>query len=243
MTIERIHQEVKFRLNKLNSNHKEDFPVEYIDDGINKVTNDYIEIFYAGNLTKPYKLGFEVTQQRIDMLSSLVVPEVFINLSLFGTDIYSANLASLALPYKHYLRGYVTSTQCAGKKIPVTIVTHNNLDRMLRDVNQQPSLKWNRCLGVFKDGKLFLYTNGFTINRLYIEYLRQPVKVFFGGYDSLEYLEGDTTAYKAADPSVTSDLPEDYHDLLVDMVVQYLSSVIEDANTFNFQKEKINSLI
>lgn len=239
MTIERIHQEIKFRLNKLNSNHKQDFPVEYIDDAINKATNDYVEIFYAGNAMKPYKLGFEITQQRMDMLTTLVVPETTVSLTNFSTDIYSGTLPSL---YKHFIRGYVVPQECA-KKIPITIVRHNDLDFKLKDANQQPSLKWERCLGVFKDSKLFLYTKTFTPTSCKIEYLKQPKLVYFGGYDSLEFINGNTSAYKTGDPQVTSDLPTNYHDLLIDMVVQYLSSVIEDENTYNFQREKIQSLI
>ena len=53
-----------------------------------------------------------------------------------------------------------------------------------------------RCLGSFKNDGLYLYTD-FTISDVVIEYLTNPVK-FFRGYDSLEYLQGDTTAYKSA---------------------------------------------
>ena len=41
MTIERLHQEFKFRWNKVNSNHKKDFPSAFIDDAFNKATDDY----------------------------------------------------------------------------------------------------------------------------------------------------------------------------------------------------------
>lgn len=242
MTIERIHQEIKFRLNKLNSNHKQDFPVEYIDDAINKVINDYVEIFYAGNTMKPYKLGFEVTQQRMDMLTTLVIPEVSVTFTNFDTDVYFSNLSTLVTPYKHFIRGYVVPEECE-KKIPITITRHNDLDFKLRSANQQPSLKWERCLGVFKNNQLFIYTKDFTPDSIFIEYIKQPTKVFYGGYNSLEFINGDTAAYNTVSPKVTSDIPANYHDLLVDMVVQYLASVIEDENTYNFQREKIQSLI
>ena len=128
-------------------------------------------------------------------------------------------------------------------QIPITIVRHNDLDFKLRDANQQPSLKWKRCLGTFKNNQIYLYTKSFTPDQLFLEYVRQPVSVFIGGYNSLEFINGNTDAYQLGDPKVTSDLPANYHDLLVDMVVQYLSSVIEDEQTYNFQREKIQSLI
>lgn len=75
MTIERLHQEIKFRWNKMNSNHKKDFFPELLDDAINKTIEDYVEIFYSGANPKHYNFGFEVNQQMIDMLRTLVVPE------------------------------------------------------------------------------------------------------------------------------------------------------------------------
>lgn len=238
MTIERIHQQIKFRLNKLNSNHKEDLPVEFIDDAINKVMLDYVEIFYSGNMTKPYKLGFEITQQRMDMLITLVVPETNLTFSAFDAGIYVANLPVL---YRHFIRGHVIPEEC-NKKIPITIVSHNDLDKKLRSINQQPSLKWDRCLGIFKNNQLFLYTGTYTLSDVLIEFIRTPINVFYGGYDSLEFIAGDTTAPQNGDPKIDPIIPEDYHDLLVDMVVQYLASLIEDVNQYNFQKEKIQSL-
>ena len=59
MTIDRIHQEIKARWNKLNSNHKPDFSPAYLDDCINKSQEDFVDIFYSGNNSKQYKFGFE----------------------------------------------------------------------------------------------------------------------------------------------------------------------------------------
>lgn len=240
MDISRIHYETKFRFNKLNSNHKGDLFPEQIDDAINKVSDDYVEIFYSGNATKEYKLGFEVTQQRVDMLSSLVVPEKSISPTLVRTNVYKVALNNLTPKYRHFLRGWVIPTGC--DSIPITIVRHNDLDKKLIDLNQKPSLAWNRCLAVFKNDGLYLYTD-YAITSVVIEYLTNPVKVFSGGYDSLEYINGDTSAYKVADPKVQSNLPEQYHDLLVDMIVQYLARTLEDTNKFNLLKEQVQSKV
>ena len=244
MTIDRIHHEIKFRWNKLNSNHKKDFPSAYLDDAINKATDDYIEIFYSGNNSKEYKFGFEVTQQRIDMLQTLVPTDtdgsiLSYTATLISTGQYKVNLAAFTPKYRHFLRAYVVPVECPEKKIPVTIVRLNDLDTKLADANTQPSLTWNRCLGSIKNNNLVLYTKDYTIASVKIEYLRNPVKVFFSGYDTLEFLGGDTNAYEDTDPKVTSDLPEQYHDLLVDMDVQYIARTLEDNNKVNLQKEQI----
>lgn len=248
MTIERLHQEIKFRWNKVNSNHKKDFPAAYLDDAINKASEDYVEIFYSGNNSKQYKFGFEVTQQRIDMLQTLVArsPEGEIlsyPATAISSDEYLVNLLDFTPKYRHFLRAYVIPVECPTKKIPVTIVRLNDLDTKLLDHNTQPSLLWNRCLGSIKNNTLVLYTKGYTISDCKIEYLTNPVKVFSGGYNSLEFINGDTSAYQSGSNTVTSNLPEQYHDLLVDMTVQYISATLEDTNKFQLQKEQIISKI
>jgi len=92
MTIERLHQEIKFRWNKLNSNHKKDLPGAYLDDALNKATDDFIEIFYSGNNSKEYKFGFEVIQQRIDMLQTLVV-ELPYSVANLDVNKYAADIS------------------------------------------------------------------------------------------------------------------------------------------------------
>jgi len=245
MTIDRIHQEIKFRWNKMNSNHKKDFPSAYLDDSINKVTDDYVEIFYSGNNSKQYKFGFEVNQQRIDMLQTLIARNSDGTMLSYpavqlSTGEYAVDLSTFDPKYRHFLRAYVVPSECTNKKIPVTITRLNDLDTKLDDDGTKPSLAWKRCLGSIKSNNLILYTGtDFTISEVYIEYLKNPVKVFYGGYNTLEFESGDTMAYQSGSPQVTSDLPETYHDLLVDMVVQYLSQVLEDGNKFQLQEKTI----
>jgi len=94
----------------------------------------------------------------------------------------------------------------------------------LVDPLRKPSLKWRRCVasigktnGNIGDSSLYVYTDGqFAVNSVRIEYIKKPVIVYFGGYNSLDGL------YTTGDPQVNSDLPEQYHSLLVDMTVQNL---------------------
>lgn len=248
MTIERIHQEIKFRWNKLNSNHKKDFPQAYLDDSINKATDDFIEIFYSGNNSKEYKLGFEVTQQRTDMLQTLIPRNndgsvLSYPATLISTNQYLVDLTTFNPKYRHFLTAYVIPVECTSKRIPITLIRTNDLETKLADHNTQPSLRWNRCLGLIRDNKIILYTKDYTIDSINIEYIKNPKKVFSGGYNSLEYINGDLNAYNSASPKITSELPEQYHDLLVDMTVQYIARVLEDENKFQLQKEQIISKI
>lgn len=231
MTIDRIHQEIKNRWNKLNSNHKPDFAPAYLDDCINKAQEDFVDIFYSGNNSKQYKFGFEVTQARIDMLQSLVVT--------FGSSITEVGGLyytpfSLLDDYRYFLRGSVLVTGCTGR-VPLTVVRLNDLDYKLRDANTKPSKKWNRALTSIIENKIIYYTEGIP-TEVELNYLKNPVKVFSGGYDSLEYLFGDTNAYKAADAKVTSEIDDSFHDILVDMTVQYIAKIFEDQLKYSLQE-------
>jgi hypothetical protein len=247
MKIARMRHEIKLRWNKINSNHKKDFPDAYLDDIINDSIHEYVEIFYSGHNPKRYNLGFEVTQQRIDMLSTLVVPD---NSSVTATHVsgnkYNYNLSLLNPQYSHFLRGAVIVDACDSLSIPINIIRHNDFDHKMDDENTKPSLKWKRALGLIKGSTspalevLYVYTDdNYVATKLKIEYLRKPRKVFSGGYDSLEFLLGDTTAYKSADTPVDCDLPEQYHTLVVDIAVQNIARMLEDPNKFQITEEKI----
>lgn len=240
MTIDRMHKEVKMRLNKINSNHKKNLPAAYIDDAINKATDDYIEIFYSGNNSKKYKFGFEVTQQRMDMLQTLIVPEEVVMPTINTGQSYGFGLDTLDHGYRHFVRGFATSPQCTNK-LTINIVRQNDLDQKLLDLNTKPNIPWRRTLGIFANNVLYVYVDNFTLTSITMSYIRKPAQVFISGYDSLERLNGDVTAPGAADPKVNSDLPEAYHDLLVDMTVQYLAGQIEDVNKYQLMGDTILS--
>lgn len=246
MKIARMRHEIKLRWNKINSNHKKDLPDAYLDDIINDSIHEYVEIFYSGQNPKKYNLGFEVTQQRIDMLSTLVVPD---NSSVTATHVsgnkYTYQLDDLNPTYGHFLRGSVIVESCDNLSIPIYIIRHNDFDTKIGDENTKPSLKWRRSLGLIKgdtDGGqvLYVYTDdNFTATNLKIEYLKKPRKVFSGGYDSYEYLLGDTTAPSSSDTPIDCDLPELYHTLVVDIAVQNIARMLEDINKIQITEEKI----
>jgi hypothetical protein len=236
MTIDRMRQEIKMSWNKINSNHKKDFPNAYLDDIINNAIFEYIEIFYSGNNSKKFKIGFEVTQQRIDMLSTLVVPHKSISPTLVSPNIYKTNLDALTPQYRHFIRGNVIATNCNNLRIPIDIIRHNDFDHKIIGENTKPSLAWERSLGLIKSegtnqSSLYIYTdNNFAATSAEIEYLRQPAKVFSSGYDTLEFLNGDVSAPSAASPKIHCDLPETYHDLVISIAVQMMARMMGENN-------------
>lgn len=231
MTIDRIHQEIKARWNKLNSNHKPDFSPAYLDDCINKAQEDYVDIFYSGNNSKQYKFGFEVTQARMDMLQSLVRTYAGA-VTTAGGKYYT--LLSAVPAYRYFVRGSLLVTGCT-ERVPLTIVRLNDLDGRLKDANVKPSKRWNRALANIADSKINYYADGVSTD-VELHYIKNPVKVFSGGYDTLEFLFGDLSAYSTSSLKVTSEIDESFHDILVDMTVQYIAKIFEDQLKYSLQE-------
>lgn len=250
MDIKRMHSEVKLRYNKINSNHKQDLPTAFIDDFLNDAQSEFVEICYSGNNSKRYKLGFEFTQQRMDMLASLIIPEETIIPTLFKTNIYRVNLDNLAHDYRHYISGYVNTT-CG--KIDLNIIRHSELETMLINENTKPSKIWRRCLatitgntGIGGNQSLLIYTGGeFDITEVVLTYMKEPKKLFYGGYNTLEFINGDTTAYDATDPAVSCELPSSGmgHSLIVDIAIQLIAGSIEDLQKLQITEDKITRTI
>ena len=249
MRIEEMHWQVRLEYNKIASNHKKSFSDAEIDAIFNRVIQEYKEIFYSGNNAKRYKIGFEVTQQRIDMLSSLVVGEPEqppLLPDTISNNIYEFKLDNLVHPYAHHLRSYVNIKDCS---FPITVNLEQvgDLGKILTDANTRPSLTWKRAVGRIRkssDGSesssLYVYTGGeFEIESLSMEYLKQPAEVCLGTYTDIPTLDNPTPAIK---PQVHCDLPEDYHHLVVSMAAMEISRILEDVNRLNVRADRLNNI-
>lgn len=243
------HQKFKFKVNKLDSNHKRDLPPAHIDTLINYAVRQFLEIFYAGNNAKRYNLGFEVTQQRIDMLSDLVV-KYPLQPSLvpveIDTGIYEIKLRDLKFEYCHLLRAFIDS-DCG--TINVAVKQHDDMNMLLNDEFQKPSLKWKRVLtniAKSSDGEgssLYLYTGGlFSIDEVKLEYLKAPNKMFFGGYDTIEYLAGDEDAPNKDSESISVDISDKYCDLIIAIAAQEFDRIQGDVQMLNLRTDEVQTI-
>jgi len=249
MVIEKMHVEFPILYNKVNSNHKKTFSAAEIDLFINRGIREYEEIFWSGENRKGYKLGFEVTQQRTDMLATLVVSnEPLLAPTNFNSTLkyYEFDLSGLSKPYAHFITAKVKITDC-DDFFTVNIDRTQNLYRTLEDVDKAPSKLWQRAIGQIKGSSdpnteysLYVYTNGeFEIDGLYIEYLKEPAEVALGTYTDVPTLANPSPGIK---PQVNCDLPSQYHDLVLDIAVQEATRIIVDVDGFNLRKTRITEI-
>lgn len=252
MNISKQHQEFKIRANKIDSNHYEDLKPNQIDSFFDAaalfICNHYGELF-----------EFNKTQFNKDLFGTLLVkypdqPKLVVY-EKEGTQ-HEYLLSSLKYDYLHLDRCYV---QCEGQVIPISLIQLDEQHKF-NDAYQKPSFKWKRLLGnIAKSSNnsgtsLYIYSDvDLTAKDVRVEYVKQPRKVFFGYYDSIEYLdcmkrsllnptEDCNQFYKKTDSPINSDLPESSHDLQVDVAVWLATGKTENQFLNNFISQKISAL-
>lgn len=250
MIIEEIQWEFKLLYNKINSGDKRSFHANEIDTFINRSIDEYAEMFYKGVNAKGYNIGFEVTQQKIDMLSTLVIgsPEqpMLTSSTVTNGNMYEFKLSDLKYDYLHHVRMYAKIKNCDGF-YNVAIEQTDDLNKVLDSSTRMPSNKWKRVVGQFRKSStesslssIYLYTNGlFEIEGLHIEYLKKPQKVALGTYIGIPTLNDPNPGLVAQSQC---DLPETYHHLIVDIAVQEASRVLGDVNSLQLRQERINKI-
>ena len=234
-TVERAHVKFKQKGNKIDSNHYRDFPPAFIDDFLHDASFDYVEMFYSGKNYRGYNLGFEVNNQRMDMLQFLVVPSTLSPQSSSQDGDFMLTIYNLPEDYYHRVRERGTGG-CSGYNIE--IVQHEDLDVVLYNAWRKPSDRWKRAVGVYKNNQLWIYSES-AFTSLTFDYLKKPTKPFLGGYDTLEFSNGDTTFPSSASTKIDLDFPDPYCDILIDIAVQNVFGQLRDYNHVNYLKDKL----
>ena len=249
MIISKMHWLFKDRFNRLDSNHYEDLTPARIDNRLQNAINFFVEHYAQSN-----QLPFESTQSRLDMISTLVVRSEPVQPTLISDNLYEVRLDNLSYEYKHLVRASIKCSDQDAGIVSVRIIKHDDLTHSLNDEFQKPNIAWKRVLGTIgkntnndNTSSLFIYTDGL-IDTVYIDYIRKPVEVFFGGYNTLEYLDCqnsggvDCSQYNSnGDDPVHCDIAEGYHDLIVDFAVREAWRNIQSYNDVQILDNKIQS--
>lgn len=238
-TIQRLHQEIKFRYNKLDSNHKQDLPPAYIDDMIYTSILDYIDMFYSANQQKIQRYGFEETQSRIDMLQSFVTEfkSDDDNIKLISTeDEAGFTLSTYSLDcYLHHVRT-IAKTKCGYKSI--SIEQHDDVNLKLKSKFTQPDDKWCSVLATIHQDKLQIYSAS-PIEYIKGEYIKLPKKPFIGGYNTLEYINGDKDYPNASSDVIHPEFNANVCNHIARIAVINISDILQDYNHSTIIQNKL----
>ena len=206
-----MHWLFKERYNRSSSNYYPDYSPAQIDQLLNAAGEDMLHQFAAR----------EDKQMFFDMMSPLLTIGVLEPVSNDGS-VYKFDLSQLEKTY-FYNKRIVAKTDCGSVK--VNIIGHGTLNDVLADALQRPSKTWNRIYGVFQEGGITLYTDHI-VDSIKIEYYRIPKPVFFGGYDTFEYLNclksstNCTQFYSKESNTQDCEFDANYHTRIVDFAVR-----------------------
>lgn len=121
------------------------------------------------------------------------------------------NKTNFTLPPRFYKRvgGYSVATKGSCKNITLTnwFIKPKDKDVLAGNSNQSPSFEYRETLALLNSGKVSVYKDGFTINKAYLSYYREPLDINIAGYKQLD-----------GQPSVNAatDLSDRNIDLIID---------------------------
>lgn len=228
MIISKMHWLFKERFNRNSSN----FYLDYTPMQIDQFINDAVDIVVQKHAAREDKQIF------FDMLNPLLVTA-----NITGSDNFFS-LDQLKDPY-FYNKRITANTSCGEMK--VIIEGQGRLNDILTDAFQKPSTKWRRVIGVFENNGIRVYSE-VPVTSLTIHYYKYPKQVFFGGYDTLEYLECMKTGTNCSQYYSKTSTPQDcevyhtYHARIVDIAVQEAQRVL-GQETISLSVNKIDSII
>lgn len=240
--IEELHNKFKIAYNRQANNLRKYFNDVEIDELLNYAIFEYVELFTTGINKNNWNVGFEVTQQRIDMLETLVksYPEQPKLMTSANDGIYIADLTKTAFPLKSLQAAYISITECTDR-INVDIEQHQDLNTARQNQHRKSSRVWKRCIGTQRNKKLFLYPDSsMTPTYIYLTYIKQPDKVALGTYPSLQNKDIPNAPNLV---KTNSDLPEQYIDIVVAIAIQEAHRRFSNYNDLQVNAQKINTIV
>jgi len=236
MTVAEMHFDFEIKLDKVDSQHRQDFNPAHKDWLLNEAQNIFIKQRYG--LTNIYRSGFESIQKRIDDLSMLHVKypaQPGIYPIMHDEGVYELPLSELKFDYLFFTRGQVEVVEddCVSKA-SLKLIQNDDLNSVLQDPFNSPSK--SQVLVNFGTASestnpaLYLYSNSLNLRKVFIEYIRKPSRINLGGYT---YLDGATY------PSQDCELAPHTHSEIVDIAVNLAASIVENPNLYQTTQNKL----
>lgn len=216
MSVQELHQEFKFRCDKLDALNYPNFLEEEIDLILNNAQDRFIKQRYGSNNNK--RQSFEETEKRTEDLKNITVNAVLTPLA-YASDNIDTSARFLTLPTDHWFtvqeRCNITCTICGASVtdlVEVVPITHSEFSKVIKDPFKKPNT--SKVLRLMENGRVELISFC-TIVNYRMRYIKQPVRIDF------------TT-------NTTCELSEHTHSEIVDLAVTIALEGIEGKRTQTF---------
>ena len=231
MTIENMHFDFKFKLNKLDSSHNRNFLPQEVDWLLNEAMNIFINQKY--------------NRQLFSDLEELLVINKSCSIAVFNDseNLYKADFSILSPDYMYYISGHAflikTDTNCSIEKRYADLYIKELHHKTQFTAFADSSYEWQEVACSFINtsgnetiaGGLLLYTDGtFTIDNLKINYIRTPKRIAISNYNLLD---------GAAVVKQDCELSSVYHNQIVDIAVALAAGNLQMPDV-NYKIQKIS---
>lgn len=215
---------------------------EEIDLQINTQIDNFVEAIVDKYKSKQarngVKEGFQANQVRLDDLRTIHIKDLVRSSTPYGSDGVSFPLPD---DYSHHIKTKVTwSIDCIGEDKKKTTLTGLSQIRIaetedIENMRVHPFYKTTKesPLAELVNNTVYVYTDGFTITEVKIDYIKKPAVVKFGKDVGGNYDSGT---------SVNCDLPHTVHRTIIRNTAIHISSIIESnpQKIENLKSEVIN---
>ncbi len=234
MNIKEMQYDVKFKLNKVDSEQYRNLRIPELDWVINEAYEIFVKSI-AEPRTSNY-LGFETSQRTIDDIRTIVVNDKSLIPTKLDNKTYTATLPQ---DYMFFIfANIVMSKKGCSDRIGRAIVRQHD-DRFEVSPFDDSSFEWKEVNIRFYDGGIKIFTDGtFEIKEVKLNYIRKHAYI----HNAQDFLP--TGSYKLPSGQVLTgiqncELPDQTHREIVDIAVLILTNNLE-LPSYQFKQAKVN---
>lgn len=239
ISVDSLLYKIDQRLNKLSTNEHQRIQLEDKILALNEAQIKLIKQKLDG--TTADGLGLDAFKKRYEDLQKLVEPYEDHALTLVEEDPllnkWGASLVDLTPGYMFYIDSYITADkgQCKDHKLWINrdLAKHGDLQFCLNNEHYKPSFEYQETFNFISSDSISIFTDGtFTPKKLYLSYLRYPIRI-----DKTGYIRFDGT------PSINQDceLKNYLEDELLDLTVQNLGMYTENQTAVQNTNYRIST--
>lgn len=234
MTIREMHYDIKFKLNKIDSQQNRNLKIQEIDWVINEANEILIKLIAEPRVKNQF--GFETSQRTIDDLRTIVKNNVVVTPTKIDAKTY---IATLPEDYMFYISSKVIISRgsCDNREAKVTVRQHD--DRFENSPFDESSFEWKEVNIRFYDQGIKIFTDGtFNVDSLILNYIKKQDYI----HNAQDFLP--TGQYRLPSGvlltgSKDCELPEHMHRELVDLAILLISGNLANAD-YSLKQAKLN---
>lgn len=228
MTIEKQHYDFKMKLNKIDSQQYRNLIIPQIDWLLNEAQELFVKMVANPRIAIHY--GYEIGTRTMMDIRTVVVEEK----PIAPTN----NIISLPEDFWIYVSSYcrIKKGDCEKDSLKTYIRQHD--DDFENSFFDKSSFKWKTVNAVFNEKGIQLYTDDFTVTKLFLSYIRKLKYI----HNAKDFRGGSYTLPGESNPltdSVNCELPESACREVVDIAVLLATGQLQIPD-YQIKKDKLS---